>query len=364
MDEDFLYLQIASAIRRDIANGLYKMGDQLPSVRSYSESWHCTIGTVQRAIQKLVTEGLVSCHIGKGTKVIGSVTQQQDDTLKRAHLIHKAETFLLDSITSGYTTADIEDSIRIAITRWRNVSQSQEILNNKTLRFAGSHDLLIAWIATHFFEITNGYQLHLNFSGSIAGLMALADGKADLAGSHLWDEKTHQFNTPFLQSLFPGENLALITLAYRKIGLIVSAGNPKNITRIEDLARNDVTFVNRHAGSGTRVYLDSLLKNASVDSNRINGYQNQKTTHSEIAAEIAEGRADVGLGLEAAAKAYDLDFVFLNLERYDLVLKKELLETGPILNLINWLKSSAFFDLLEGFGGYEFKDAGHINWSS
>jgi DNA-binding transcriptional regulator YhcF (GntR family) len=173
MDDEFLYLQIASSIRRDIANGLYKIGDQLPSVRSYSEIWHCTIGTVQRGIQKLVAEGVVSSHIGKGTKVTGPITLQPEDTLKRAHLIHKAEKFLLDAISSGFSTTDVEDSMRVAITRWQTVSQSQANLNKKTIRFCGSHDLVVAWLATHFQEIFMGYKLQLSFSGSLSGLMAL-----------------------------------------------------------------------------------------------------------------------------------------------------------------------------------------------
>jgi putative molybdopterin biosynthesis protein len=105
------------------------------------------------------------------------------------------------------------------------------------------------------------------------------------------------------------------------------------------------------------------IKNASINASDIQGYLNQKNTHSEIAAEIAEGNADVGLGLEAAAKAYDLDFIFLHLERYDLVMKEKQFETESIQHLITWLKRRKFANLLSSLGGYEFKDCGQVRWS-
>lgn len=363
MDEEYLYLQIASSIRRDIANGMYKPGDTLPTIRRYSETWHCTIGTVQRAFQELASQGIISTHIGKGTKVIGPLSIEPADTLRRANLIHRAETFLLDVLTSGYTPAESEDAFKIAIERWRSVSQSQEFTNQKTLRFTGSHDLAVAWLATHFQDVAPGYQLHLQFSGSLSGLMALTEGKCDMAGSHLWDSQSESYNTPFLNNLFPNEKLALITLVHRYMGLIVKPGNPKNILSIADLAREDVRFVNRQSGSGTRVYLDSVLKKQNIDSAKIQGYLDQKTTHSEVAAEIAEDHADVGLGLEAAARAYDLDFVFLRLERYDLIVKAKTYESEPIQKMIEWIKGKDFHALLGRLGGYDHSESGNVIWT-
>jgi len=362
LDEEYLYLQIASSIRRDIVNGLYKPGDSLPSIRSYSETWHCTIGTVQRAFQKLASQGIVTTHIGKRTEVIGSLTTEPVDTLRRANLIHHAETFLLEVITSGYTTSEVENAFKTAVDRWRSVSQSHEVASNKTLRFAGSHDLAVAWMATHFQDFAPGYQLHLTFSGSISGLVALTEGKCDLAGSHLYDDQSGTYNIPFLKSLYPNEKLAVITLAQRHLGLIVKPGNPKKILSIADLIREDVTFINRHSGSGTRVYLDSELKKLGIESRQINGYMTQKTTHSEVASEIAEDHADVGLGLEAAAKAFNLDFVFLTLECYDLILKAKTFEAEPIQNMIKWIKGEDFHALLSRLSGYEYAESGNVQW--
>lgn len=314
-------------------------------------------------MQTLASEGMVSTHIGKGTKVIGPITLLADDPLRRANLVHRAETYLLEVMTSGYTTVEVEDSFRIALDRWRKISSPNEGVNQKTLRFAGSHDLAVAWLATHFSEFAPGYQLHLTFSGSLPGLMSLLEGKADIAGSHLWDDESETYNIPIIHHLFPGEKLALITLANRRIGFMVKRGNPKNIRSIEDLTRPEIRFANRPAGSGTRVYFDSLLRKKKIQPEAIQGYANQKSTHSEIAAEVAEDHADVGIGLEAAAKSYNLEFVFLTMERYDLVMKQDIFDLAPIQAMISWLKENEFHQLLEHLGGYEHGESGQVIWS-
>ena len=362
MGTAYLYLQIAASIRRDIANGIYKPGDTLPSIRSLTGTWNCTNGTAQRAFKELAFEGLVYTHIGKGTKVVGPILLQKTDSLRRANLIHRAEAFLLEILTSGYTTAEVEDAFRIALDRWRAVSQSQEVINQRTFRFSGSHDLAVAWLATHFDEISPGFKLQLSFSGSMAGLISLSEGKSDIAGSHLWDEESESYNIPFLHNQFPGERLALITLAQRRIGFLVKPGNPKKICSIDDLTRQDICFVNRQAGSGTRVFLDSLLSKKGIQSASIQGYLNQKITHTEIAVEVAEGNADVGVGLEAAAKAYGLDFLFLTLERYDLIVKANIFDEVPVQNLISCLKGDQFRLLLNRLGGYDYRESGEVHW--
>ncbi len=360
MDDEYLYQQIASAIRRDIANGLYRPGDSLPSIRKLKESWHCTIGTIQRALQKLENEGLVSSHVGQKSKVVASINIHPADSLRYANLVHRAETFLLDTITSGHTPVEAEDAFRLALARWRNVSQSQNIYNLETLRFAGSHDLAVAWIASHFDEISPGCRIHLNFSGSLSGLIALAERKTDIAGSHLWDSESNTYNLQFIKKLFPGDKIALITLAQRRIGWFVKPGNPKGFKGINDLIRKDITFVNRNVGSGIRVYFDSKLESNGIFSKDISGYDNQKMTHTDLAIEIVEGRADVGLGMEAAAKAHNLDFLFVDLERYDFVIRQEFLEKTPIQDLIGWMRSEKFLQLLDRLGGYDSSETGTI----
>lgn len=362
MEDEFLYLKIAESIRQSIADGIYKAGETLPSFRDLAASWKCTLGTVQRAMRTLSEEGLITSHVGKRSRVAAQLTYTQDHSLRRANLIHRAESFLLDVFTTGYTPSEVEDAFRTALNRWHAVSQESPGRKQRLLKFAGSHDLAIAWIATHFSEITPNYRMNLKFTGSLAGLKMLAAGKADIAGTHLWEHSTGVYNEPFLRELFPQKTLAMIHLAQRRIGLIIKKGNPRGIHSLEDLTRTDVRFINRQAGSGTRVLLDSLLREKGIQNELIQGYGEEKTTHSEIAVAVGEDLADVGLGLEAAAKSFGLDFIFLSLERYDLVVLQEVFPLSPIQELIHWLQGEEFRTLLNGLGGYESSEGGQVKW--
>ncbi len=301
MEETFLYRQIADVVRREILQGALKPGDRLPSVRTMMTQWNCTIGTVQRAYQELVRQGLVTSRAGQGTRVVEKLPMLNEIPLRKAALIHRAEAFLLEVLTAGYTPSDVEEAVRQALDRWRVVEQEISRPASQTLRFIGSHDLAVAWLASHFSEIVPGYALQLSFTGSLGGLIALAEGKADLAGSHLWDEETDTYNIAYVRRLLPGKAVALVNLAYRRLGLILTVGNPENIHSISDLARPGLRFVNRQSGSGTRVWLDAALHKFQIDPNGIAGYGLETSTHLEVARTVAEGIADVGLGLEASA---------------------------------------------------------------
>ena len=141
------------------------------------------------------------------------------------------------------------------------------------LHFFGSHDMAVTWLANHAQEIAPSAVLQLNFTGSLGGLMALADGRADLAGCHLWDPETDSYNIPYIRKFFPGKRMLAVRLAERRIGLILPAGNPKNIQTLADLTRPGVRFVNRQLGSGTRVWLDAVLRRASP---RRNWFEDEK----------------------------------------------------------------------------------------
>ena len=127
--------------------------------------------------------------------------------------------------------------------------------------------------------------------------------------------------------------------------------------------RPEIHFINRQAGSGTRVLLDTLLREEGLPATAISGYEDEKSTHSEVAAAVAEGRADTGIGLEAAAKAYNLDFVFITLERYDLLIREVDIERMPVQQLVAFLKTPDFRRLLERMGGYDSRESGNLRWS-
>ena len=362
MEDEFLYVRIAESIRREINSGMYIPGDAIPSIRTISDKWNCTNGTVQRAIRELESAGLVSTHVGKRTRVIGITPLAPEDSLQRANLIHRAETFLLESMTAGFTPPDVEDAFRVALNRWRDVALPHTQKSSTTLRFSGSNDLAVAWLATHFDEFAGEYTLKITFTGSLAGLVSLQKGEADIAGSHLWDDANKTYNSSFVKNLFRDEKIALVTLAQRRIGFIVKSGNPLDIQSAADLARPDVRFINRQPGSGTRVYLDYLLRNFNIETAAVRGYDNERNTHSEIAVEIAESRAETGIGLEAAANAYGLDFISLTLERYDLVMRESTYNLAPIQHMIKWLKGEAFGRLLRRLGGYDHNQSGQVEW--
>lgn len=362
MEGTYLYHQITEAIRKQIMLGELKPGDRLPPVREMMVRWNCTIGTVQRAYQELAAQGLVTSRAGQGTHVVNRPPPQEDTPMRRLNLVHRAEDFLLEVLTAGYEAGEIEDAVRQALDRWRAVAQQVPVPTADLLRFFGSHDPAVAWLATHFAEIAPGYTLQLNFTGSLGGLIALAEGKADLAGCHLWDQETDTYNAPFVRRVLPGRRVALVTLSHRRLGLILPAGNPSNVHGMSDLQRPELRFVNRQAGSGTRVWLDAVLHQQKITAGEIRGYQDEKLTHTEVARLVAEGQADVGIGLEASALAYNLGFVLLTRERYDLAILEEGFFSPAVQRLVGWLQGKEAQALFARLGGYEGGAAGAVEW--
>lgn len=337
MAEDFLYLKIAESIRMQILHGEMKPGDKLGSMREMAVKYNCTVGTIQHAYQALARQGLIRSRPGQGTRVAESLQNRNESSLHKAHLIHRAEAFLLEVLTAGYTPAEAEAAVRTALDRWRVVETESQAQSVMTIRFGGSHDLAVTWLAGHFAEIVSGHSLDIGFTGSMGGLTALAENKIDLAGCHLWHEQSNTYNVPFVRQIMPGRRIARVTLAYRQLGLIVPAGNPNGARVLVDLTMPTSRFINRQAGSGTRVWLDAQLRHLGIDGDSIAGYQDKRSTHSEVARAVAEGEATIGLGLEAAAHAFGLDFIQLTRERYDLVMHESFFLTFAMQRLIEWL---------------------------
>jgi len=363
MEDSYLYHQIAESIRHAILEGQLKPGDRLPSVRKMMQQWQCTPGTVQRAYQELAQQGLVVSRPGQGTHVTNALPQHRAQApLRRAALVNRAEAFLLEALTAGYRLEEIQQAVDLAKDRWQTLEQTPPPPAGAVLRFHGSHDLAITHLAAFLAEITPGASLELNFSGSLAGLMALAEGRADLAGCHLWDEESDSYNIPFVRRLLPGKRTAVVTLAHRHLGLIVSPGNPLGLTGLADLARPAVQFVNRQSGSGTRVWLDAQLTRLGVLPGQIHGYSNEQRSHSAVARQVAEGQANAGLGLEQAARTYGLDFIFLTRERYDLVLLAAALENPALGALLDWLSTPAARQALSGLSGYDLNATGQTEY--
>jgi molybdate-binding protein/DNA-binding transcriptional regulator YhcF (GntR family) len=361
-DDKPLYHQITDWVRQEIMEGRLTPGDRLPSIRQMTTRWQCTPGTVQRGYAELAQQGLVTSRPGQGTHVIDQPILKDQTTLRNAILFHRAEAFLLESVTSGYQPEEVDNAIRLALDHWLVLQQQLPSKEEGVLRFAGSHDPVLSWLAAHFPEIAPGHRLKIGFNGSLGGLIDLANGNADLAGSHLWDKETDTYNAPFVRRLLPGKRVALITFAHRRLGLLVPSGNPAQVKDLSDLFRSDLVFVNRQLGSGTRVWLDAALHRLGADPLQIAGYRNEKKTHTDVAAAVAEGKADIGFGLESAALIFGLTFIPLVFERYDLVVPEENLALQSLQKLMEWLPSAQARQTIRTIGGYDTTETGAIIW--
>ncbi len=362
--ESFVYLEIAEAIRRLIVSGELQPGDRLPSVRVTAERWGCTPNTVSRGYALLSREGLVVGHRGGGTRVVSTRADAAGPAPPEwewANLVNRAETYLLESLSLGHSPAHAEAALAAAISRWQDLRRPapppEAVVSadrqDGVVRFVGSHDLSVELLGRSLLERTPPVTFSLDFIGSLGGLMALARGEADVAGTHLWDELTGAYNVPFVQRVLPNRKVMLLNLVQRVQGLIVPAGNPQELRSIADLARPEVRFVNRQPGSGTRVWLDIQLRHEDVSPKDVFGYDQEESTHLGVARAVAEGRATAGVGISAAAAAYGLSFVPLGEERYDLVIPWEIWDTAALVALREVVTSSHFKDAILALGGYD-----------
>lgn len=232
----------------------------------------------------------------------------------------------------------------------------QETILPKTKRpaiiFSGSHDLALDGIADRLQKHVTLLSLPV---GSLDGLVNLRQGLCQISGSHLLDENG-EYNTPFVRHLFADRDIQVITLAHRTQGLLLAAGNPKGIRKIDDLTNRNVRFVNRNPGSGTRLWFDAEVRRLAISTDQIHGYNRVVKTHSEAARLIEMGRADAALGLQAAAHMHGLDFVALFEERYDLVLPHE--KENSLAPLLDYIQTSAFRFELNALRGYNSTHSG------
>jgi putative molybdopterin biosynthesis protein len=228
----------------------------------------------------------------------------------------------------------------------------------RTILAIGSHDLTLDLIAQRL--AARGTRLSSASAGSLGGLLALSRGEAHLAGSHLLDPLTGEYNLSYIRKHLPDTSVVVVGLVRRWQGLILSSGNPKEIQKLQDLVREDVTFVNRQRGAGTRVLLDYQLSQLDLEPDLIHGYEREEYTHLAVAAAIAAGRVDCGLGIQAAAVALGLDFVPLYSEQYDLVIPREHFESELLAPLLDILGSDQFASEVNELAGYELEQPGKI----
>jgi putative molybdopterin biosynthesis protein len=224
----------------------------------------------------------------------------------------------------------------------------------------GSHDLALEVLTGVLGEDRSSPDLLCVPVGSLDGLIALRQGLCHIAGCHLAESSGDDFNYSFVRHLFPGRSMTLFVLGYRQQGLLVQKGNPEKLKGLSDLARRDITLVNRQPGSGTRRWLDRQISDLEIDSARIRGYGMEVRTHHQVGLAVSNGKADTGVGVYASAKRFDLDFIPLFEERYDLVLPTEEVNGSQFLPLFSHLHSAEFRKRAADLGGYDTTRTGEI----
>ena len=307
------------------------------AARSVGWSYRYAWGLL-REVEKLFAVALIQTDRGRGTKL----TPMAEKLIWADRRIAARLSPLLESLAS-----ELEVELGKILTG-----------QARLVRLEASHGFAVAAMMTHLNSAN--ISIDLRYRNSTDAVAALSRRECDLAGFHV---PIGEFEKPaiarYMQWLNPKEH-CLIHLAIRNQGLFVAPGNPHAIVGVADLVRNDVRFVNRQAGSGTRMMLELMLAAAGIDKEKINGYESAEFTHSAIAAYIASDMADVGIGVQTAAHRFGLDFIPVVRERYFLAVSIAALEDPQVQQVIDVLQSDAFRDAVDGLAGYDASDMGTL----
>ncbi len=288
-----------------------------------------------RVVAGKVGDRLLAAPLPRGAGVITSLVRADGITI----------------IPRGVQGLEAGENIRVRLYR------SPEELD-RTIFAIGSHDMTLDLLAQYLSR--KDRRLVSANVGSLGGLVALRRGEAHLAGSHLLDPQSGEYNVSYIRQYLPGIPVRLMTWVGREQGLLVLKGNPKKIRNLEDLSRKEVSFINRQRGAGTRVLLDYHLEQLGIAAKDIRGYGQEEYTHLAVAAAVSSGRADCGLGVAAAAQALDLDFVLLFQERYDLVIPCQYLEGNLLSPLFEVMNDPGFRMAVASQPGYDVSQMGQV----
>ncbi len=235
---------------------------------------------------------------------------------------------------------------------------SVELRSN--LLAAGSHDLILNLLATALKQRDPNVNLTSSHLGSMGGIMAINNDQAHIAGVHLFDPTSGEYNLPYIRELLPGKPVLLVNLTYRQQGWMVPSGNPDRVNTVADLAEKKLEFINRQKGAGTRLLFDYLLAKNELAATQISGYQREEHTHLNVAAAVAAGTAQAGLGILSAARAFDLHFIPVAEERYDLLMTEDFYQSPAGQLLLGIISDPSFQAEVEKLGGYSMREAGKV----
>ncbi len=303
----------------------------------------------RRLVSKMGAEDFIRVTIGKvnGKYIANPLSRSAGVTMS----VVKADGIIRIPIQSlGY-----ELGAEVEVELLRPLEQIE-----RTIVFSGSHDLALDILTSFIRKEDYGYSLSSAHVGSLAGILAIRKGEGHVAGIHLMDEKTGEYNISYVKQYLPNTPVVLVNLVYRQQGWIVQKGNPKNIHDIKDLKKDGINYINRQRGAGTRILFDHLLKKADIEKEEIYGYTREDFSHLSLSAAIKGENADVGLGIFSAAKVMGLDFVPVAEERYDLLMTEAFYQSEAGKILIRVITSEAFTKEVEELGGYSCRDTGKV----
>ncbi|MBP1744374.1 MAG: putative molybdopterin biosynthesis protein [Firmicutes bacterium] len=321
-------------------------------------------GFQQRKLEKTKTvEAFVSKRIMSSLKYLEFVRVKLgrvDDKLIATPLSRGAGTTMSLVRADGIicvpqSSEGIEAGTRVEV----QLIRSEEEVNN-TLVSIGSHDVIMDVAADLMSLREKQYVLSSSHVGSMGGILALRNGETHMAPIHLLDEETGEYNVSYIRKYIKDTDISLIKCVKRIQGLMVKKGNPMNINSLNDIAEVKARFVNRQRGSGTRLLLDYNMKKLNIAPVDISGYEREEFTHLKVAAAVAAGDADCGLGVYSAAVLMDLDFIPLCHEEYDLAVPTKFLQDDKVKEFIEVIRSDKFISELNRLGGYEHEGIGRV----
>lgn len=292
-------------------------------------------------LRRLMAKPATLTHLGEALGEHPAWVRHHLKKLEEAGLVEISEVRLTSGVTEKFYRARANAFVLREMILPVNPAHPLIIL-------CGSHDLALEHLAK---QLASELDLLTLPVGSLDGLVALRQGSCHLAGAHLFDQPSGEYNAPYVRHILPDSAPRIITLAHREQGLMSAPGNPLQIRDLSDLTRPDITFVNRQRGSGTRLWLDRQLQALGIPASQIRGYEHEVRTHTESAQAVQRHQAEAALGLGASARQHGLDFLPLFHERYDLVLPQD--GTGALQPLLDALQTREFRRGVDSLSGYD-----------
>ncbi len=273
---------------------------------------------------------------------------------------HDVEEYINRQKSKSYAGRNNEEENKKSLLK-EEVKEAGRIEKNENDIIISGQDMILDLIAEKMRENESTYRILRSNVGSYTSLFDLYNDNISMCSCHLWDGDNDEYNFPYVRRLLPGTQFMLINLAYRKVGFYVEKGNPHNIKTWTDLLNKDISIVNREKGSGVRILIDEMMRKHNIKSQEIRGYNNIKQSHFSVAGSITRKEADVGIGSEKVGnEVRGIDFIAVQEEKYDLVIKYSDAEKPFFKKLIFLIQSKEFKEEIESLGYYDVRDIGRI----